>query len=118
MPQNSLSVQIPDKLFFKIGEVSDIADVPAYVLRFWDTEFKKIKPKRTPTGQRLYRKKDVELVLKIKHLLYDEKFTIQGAKKHLGSKNADNSKKVVGKKAPISLEEIRLELLQLRDMLS
>ena len=73
------AVRIPDKFYFKIGEVSHIADVPAYVLRFWETEFKQIKPKRTDAGQRLYRKQDVALVLRIKRLLYDRKFTIEGA---------------------------------------
>ena len=65
---------IPDKLYFKIGEVSEIVEVPAYVLRFWESEFKRISPKRTSSGQRLYRKRDVELILKIKHLLYNKKF--------------------------------------------
>jgi len=74
---------LPDKLYFKIGEVSEIAGVPSYVLRFWETEFRRIKPMRTDSGQRLYRKKDVELVLKIKYLLYEKKFTIQGANQFL-----------------------------------
>ena len=83
--QNTTSFQkeLPNKLYFKVGEVSAIVGVPAYVLRFWESEFKKINPKRTPSGQRLYRKRDVELILKIKHLLYEKKFTIQGAKQHL-----------------------------------
>ena len=72
--------ELPDKLYFKVGEVSSIVGVPAYVLRFWESEFKKINPKRTSSGQRLYRKKDVELILWIKHLLYEKKFTIEGAK--------------------------------------
>lgn len=75
--------ELPDKLFFKVGEVSTIAGVPAYVLQFWEKEFNRIKPKRTPSGQRLYRRKDVELILEIKHLLYDKKFTIPGARQRL-----------------------------------
>ena len=63
--------ELPDKLYFRVGEVGTIVGVPAYVLRFWETEFKRINPKRTPSGQRLYRKKDVELILKIRHLLYE-----------------------------------------------
>jgi DNA-binding transcriptional MerR regulator len=77
------AVEIPDKFYFKIGEVSQLADVPPYVLRFWETEFKQIKPKRTEAGQRLYRKQDVLLILRIKKLLYDRKFTIEGARQHL-----------------------------------
>ena len=76
--------ELPDKLYFKVGEVSTIVGVPAYVLRFWESEFNKINPKRTPSGQRLYRKKDVELIIWIKHLLYEKKFTIEGAKLYKG----------------------------------
>ena len=65
---------IPDKLYFKIGEVSRIAEVPTHVLRFWESEFPKIAPKRTPSGQRLYTRKDVERVLTIKDLLYRRRF--------------------------------------------
>ncbi len=102
---------LPDKLFFKIGEVSTIAGVPAYVLRFWESEFKQINPKRTSAGQRLYRKQDVERVLLIKHLLHEKKFTIKGAKRHLQSKagHADPT--------PSLLEEIRSELQSIRDLL-
>jgi len=77
------STQLPDKLYFKIGEVSSIAGVEPYILRYWESEFKLIKPYRTKTNQRLYRKKDVEAVLKIKKMLYEQKFTIAGAKKKL-----------------------------------
>lgn len=82
---NSDEDTLPEKLYYKIGEVSEIAGVPPYVLRFWEGEFKRIRPTRTPTGQRLYRKKDVELILRIKHLLYDEHFTIRGANRFLGT---------------------------------
>jgi DNA-binding transcriptional MerR regulator len=75
--------ELPDKIYFKIGEVSNLAEIPTYVLRFWESEFKQINPRRTQSGQRQYKKSDVELILKIKHLLYDRKFTIQGAKRHL-----------------------------------
>jgi DNA-binding transcriptional MerR regulator len=74
---------IPDKLYFRIGEVETIAGVPAYVLRYWESEFKLLRPKKNPAGQRLYRKRDVELVLRIKSLLYDERLTLEGAKKRL-----------------------------------
>ena len=75
--------QLPDKLYFRIGEVSDIVGVKPYVLRYWETEFPDIKPTKSKSGQRLYRKKDVELLLKIRELLYTERFTINGAKQRL-----------------------------------
>lgn len=74
---------IPDKLYFRIGEVSRLCRLPSYVLRFWETEFPQIKPVKGSTGQRMYRKKDVENVLRIKTLLYEEGFTIAGARQHL-----------------------------------
>ncbi|MBS1801050.1 MAG: MerR family transcriptional regulator [Acidobacteria bacterium] len=72
--------EIPDKLYFRIGEVSRLCDVPAYVLRFWESEFPQLKPHKGGTGQRLYRRRDVEAVLHIKSLLYDEGYTIPGAR--------------------------------------
>lgn len=74
------SSEIPDKLYFRIGEVSRLCDVPAYVLRFWESEFPQLKPHKGGTGQRLYRRRDVEAVLHIKSLLYDEGYTIPGAR--------------------------------------
>ncbi len=114
--QNNTSNQneLPDKLYFKVGEVSAITGVPAYVLRFWETEFKKIKPKRTPSGQRLYRKNDIELILRVKHLLYEKKYTIQGAKQHLKTKSPEKMKK----SSTITLDEIRSELESIRDLIS
>jgi len=81
------STVIPDKLYFRIGEVEAITEVPAYVLRYWESEFKLLRPKKNPAGQRLYRKKDVELVLRIKTLLYEERLTLEGAKKRLRSES-------------------------------
>ena len=105
--------ELPDKLYFKVGEVSDILNVPAYVLRFWETEFKRISPKRTSSGQRLYRKSDIELILKIKYLLYEKKFTIEGAKQQL-KKDAAGKKKKVDK---ATLDEIRSELESIRNLI-
>src|SRR5262245_59152944 len=85
----SLQVQIPNKLFFKIGEVCDLAGVEPYVLRFWETEFPNLAPQKSRTGHRIYRKKDVETVLKIKELLYERGFTIPGARKQLSTRNRD-----------------------------
>ena len=70
---------IPDKLYYRIGEVEAITEVPAYVLRYWESEFKLLRPKKNPAGQRLYRKRDLDLVLRIKTLLYDERLTLEGA---------------------------------------
>ena len=78
-------VVIPDKLYFRIGEVSRLCRLPSYVLRFWETEFPQLKPTKSSTGQRMYRKPDVENVLRIKQLLYEEGFTIAGARQCLRS---------------------------------
>jgi len=92
MPKNSKStshksstgeVVIPDKLYFRIGEVSRLCRLPSYVLRFWETEFPQLKPTKSNTGQRMYRRPDVENVLRIKKLLYEDGFTIAGARQHL-----------------------------------
>ena len=85
MAQTQRSVTIPDKLYFKIGEVSELLNLEPYVLRYWETEFKDISPVKSRTNQRLYKKKDVELILKIKKYLYEERFTIDGARKRLKS---------------------------------
>ncbi len=108
-----LKSKFPDKLYYKIGEVSEIAGVPPSVLRFWQTEFPRINPRRTPSGQRLYRRNDIELILKIKTLLYEKKFTIQGAQQRLKTGS--------GKKTPaqtMTLDEIRIELQIIRNILS
>jgi len=104
-------IKIPDKLYFKIGEVSKISGLPSHVLRFWESEFKKIKPRRTSSGQRSYTQKDVAMILQIKHLLHEKKFTIEGARKYLSSrtrlKSDDND----------FLEELKTELANIRDLL-
>jgi DNA-binding transcriptional MerR regulator len=103
---------VPDKLYFKIGEVSKIAGIPAHVLRFWETEFPRISPRRTDSGQRLYTRKEVELVLEIKALLYQRRFTIDGARQHLRLRSRDEPA------FPRQLlDEIRAELDQLRRLL-
>lgn len=84
-PKKSASAEpvIPDKLYFRIGEVARLCRLPAYVLRFWETEFPQLKPVKGSTGQRMYRQRDVETVLHIKKLLYERGFTIAGARQHL-----------------------------------
>ncbi|NIS61191.1 MAG: MerR family transcriptional regulator [Proteobacteria bacterium] len=81
--ETRLGQSIPDKLYYKIGEVSKITGVKPHVLRYWESEFKEIKPHKSRSLQRLYRKRDIELVLKIKKLLYDDLFTIPGAKRKI-----------------------------------
>lgn len=80
-----MKTQIPDKLYFKIGEVAKMAEVPTHVLRYWESEFTAIKPKRANSKQRLYRRQDVELILNIKFLLHQQGYTIAGAKKLIES---------------------------------
>lgn len=83
----------PDKLFYKIGEVSKIVGVEPYVLRYWETEFSFLKPRKNKSGQRVYIKRDVELLLDIKRLLYQERYTIEGVRKRLGLGSVDNKSK-------------------------
>lgn len=77
---------LTEKTYYKIGEVAEVAGVKTSVLRFWESEFLFLKPVKSSSGQRLYSKKEVDLVLQVKHLLYDEKFTIEGVKKRITSK--------------------------------
>ena len=72
-----------EKLYYRIGEVEELTGVPAYVLRYWESEFKLLRPKKNPAGQRVYRHRDLEMVRRIKTLLYDERLTLEGAKKRL-----------------------------------
>ena len=126
------SQEIPDKLYFRIGEVARLAGIKPYVLRVWETEFPSVGPRKSGTGHRLYRRKDVELVLEIKRLLYEKRFTIEGARKFLDSrgKAADSPKlggsktskrartqpNLFGEEAP-PLDGIRKELRAILDML-
>ena len=98
-----------EKLYYKIGEISKIVQIETSVLRFWESEFKKIKPRRTTTGQRIYSKKDLNLILEIKRLLYDKKFTIEGAKQHLRLKKDDIPQNI--------FYELRNELQQIKKLL-
>ena len=86
------AVVIPEKIFFKIGEVCDLVGVQAHVLRYWETEFPTLSPQKNRSGQRTYRRRDVETALRIKELLYDELFTIAGAKKKLQSDLRESSR--------------------------
>ncbi len=92
--------EIPDKLYFRIGDVARLAGIKPYVLRFWETEFPSLGPKKSGTGHRLYRRKDVQLVFDIKQLLYEKRFTIEGARKHLEARaKAEPAATATGKRA-------------------
>jgi DNA-binding transcriptional MerR regulator len=95
---------IPDKLYFRIGDVARLCEVPAYVLRFWETEFPNLKPNKGGTGQRLYRRKDVETALRIKHLLYDLGYTIPGARQVFKSDAASKTEVAAPAFAPSDIE--------------
>jgi DNA-binding transcriptional MerR regulator len=119
--------EIPNKLYFRIGEVARLAGIKPYVLRFWESEFPALGPKKSGTGHRLYRRKDVELVLEIKRLLYEKRFTIEGARKYLDSKPKMSAMKpaahprVQGELFPGSgsiFQEIRRELTEILQLLS
>jgi DNA-binding transcriptional MerR regulator len=116
--------EIPDKLYFKIGEVSDLLGVEPYVLRYWESEFPSLSPKKSGTGHRLYRRKDVELLLRIKHLLYEKRFTIEGARQWL---HTETKKPQAAPRAPKRIQqelfsddplpEIRRELAEILALL-
>ena len=107
------TVVIPDKLYFRIGEVSDLCRLPASVLRFWETEFPQLKPSKSSTGQRMYRRRDVEHVLRIKELLYTHGFTINGARQLMRTEvkaNRNQSPLPFPSARPAKLKTIRAAL--------
>ncbi|HLG96302.1 MAG TPA: MerR family transcriptional regulator [Bryobacteraceae bacterium] len=136
MSEPALSMErpeIPDKLYFRIGEVSRLAGIKPYVLRFWETEFSWLGPKKSGKGHRLYRRKDVELVLEIKRLLYEKRYTIEGARKFLETRareaSSSKSAEAIAKAAAQSqgdlfrnpqpaLDEIRKQLKEILAILS
>ena len=113
---------LPDKIYFKIGEVSQLVGVEPYVLRYWETEFELLKPSKAPSRHRLYKKKDVQLLLDIKRLLYSEGFTIEGARKKLKETKKEEKDQLklplVDQKYRTALTKIKKELQSLRKMLS
>jgi DNA-binding transcriptional MerR regulator len=118
----SRTYPIPDKLYFKIGEVAEITGVKPYVLRYWESEFKMVNPSKSRSRQRLYRKSDVELIFKIKELLYEERYTINGARKklkELGYGRIGQPELQFEKEGGESvLDEVIEELRELREILS
>ena len=107
------AVAIPEKLFFKIGEVCELAGVQAHVLRYWESEFPMLAPQKNRAGQRVYRKRDVEMALRIKELLYEDQYTIAGAKKRLNNELRGGGKlKVVGSDEDGQVENAPVELTE------
>jgi DNA-binding transcriptional MerR regulator len=115
-----MQAEIPDKLYFKIGEVSKIADVAPHVLRYWESEFHAIRPKRANSKQRLYRRADVEIILKIKTLLHGRGYTISGARRFLASGEEIPQESPAPEKPDVStfLGRIKDELLRVQDILT
>lgn len=117
--------EIPDKLYFRIGEVARLCAVEAYVLRFWESEFPQLRPNKSGTGQRLYRKRDVEMALRIKRLLYDEGYTIAGARGVFQSEGRTKKstqpelplKAQASVKAQANLERVKTELREILSLL-
>ncbi len=114
-----MHVEIPDKLYFKIGEVARLLDVPTHVLRYWESEFEEITPKRAASNQRLYRREDVLLLVKIRTLLYDHGFTIAGARRHIESGEELVAPSPVFEKddAAALIAEMKDELLELQQFI-
>jgi DNA-binding transcriptional MerR regulator len=109
---------VPEKLYFRIGEVADLCKIPAYVLRFWESEFPQLKPVKGASGQRMYRQRDVENVLRIKKLLYDEGFTIPGARERLkGELKQQRAQNILPFPAGIPVAELKRIQQGLRDIL-
>ncbi len=113
-----MAVVIPDKHYFKIGEVSTLLDLKPYVLRYWETEFDILNPTKAKSRHRLYRRRDVELLLEIKRLLHGEGYTIEGARKKLKQREADDRPAEVKPDHRDELLRIRDDLVSLRDMIS
>jgi DNA-binding transcriptional MerR regulator len=122
------SSEIPDKLYFRIGEVAKLAGIKPYVLRFWESAFPGLGPRKSRTGHRIYRKKDVELVLEIRRLLYEQRFTIEGALKVLSAKKAAHRAHAATQPAfqqqcelftspPAYFQELRRELTEILELL-
>jgi DNA-binding transcriptional MerR regulator len=114
-----MGIEIPDKTYFRIGEISKILGVEPYVVRYWETEFRTVRPIRTKSEQRLYRRKDLEALALIKKLLYQDRFTIAGAKKKLQEMNREpQDAPPTGEECREKLQSIKRELKAIRDLLS
>ena len=108
--------RIPDKTYFRIGEVAKLVGVEPYVLRYWETEFKTMVPPKSRSKQRMYRRKDLETILTVKHLLYAERFTIEGARRRLIE--LQRGQKLASEPRPEGLAAVRAELMRLRQLVA
>ena len=117
-----MASRLPDKIYFKIGEVSEIVGVEPYVLRYWETEFEVLRPSKAPSRHRLYKKRDVEILLEIKQLLYSDGFTIEGARKKLRETKKEEKEQLklplADQKYKSALVKIKKDLQSLRKLLS
>jgi len=119
--QSADEILIPDKLYFRIGEVATLCQLPAYVLRFWESEFPQLRPVKSSTGQRMYRKRDVESVMRIKQLLYEQGFTISGARQQLRAEvKSDKTQTAIPfpTQAVPEIQHIRQGLREILELLS
>lgn len=120
--KESGEVLIPDKLYFRIGDVARLCNLPAYVLRFWETEFPQLKPGKSSTGQRMYRRRDVETVVLIKKLLYEDGFTIAGARQLLRAESRPSKTQdalpFLSRPSRDGLRQVRQGLREILGMLS
>ncbi|MFQ5896706.1 MAG: MerR family transcriptional regulator [Candidatus Methylomirabilia bacterium] len=116
-----MAQEFPEKLYYRIGEAEALTETPAYVLRYWESEFKLLRPKKNPAGQRLYTKRDLDLVTRIKSLLYEERLTLEGAKKRLIAESRKHGHDLEpGVKEAVHgevLKRVRRQLLELRALL-
>lgn len=111
-------VAIPDKLYFRIGEVSELTRTKAFVLRYWETEFPSLRPVKGKSGHRLYRRKDVELIFQIRRLLYEKGFTIGGARRHLATDGKAPAEQAHLFQSPISRAELKAIRQELQSVLT
>ena len=114
-----MTVEIPDKLYFKIGEVATLLDIKTHVLRYWETEFSALQPVKSRSNQRLYRRKDVETALLIKDMLYRQGFTIAGARKKINSESRSQVLSESRAESPQQIiQDVREDLLRMRNLLN
>jgi DNA-binding transcriptional MerR regulator len=113
----SAEVVVPDKLYFRIGEVARLCRLPTYVLRFWEKEFAQLRPNKSSSGQRMYRRREVEAALRVKHLLYEEGFTIAGARLQLRAENKAGRQNPLPFSTPASRKELHALRQGLKEVL-
>lgn len=118
IPISPTDVTIPDKLYFRIGEVSELTRTKAFVLRFWETEFPSLRPVKGKSGHRLYRRKDVELIFQIRRLLYEKGFTIEGARRHLAGNNKGPAEQAHLFNSPPNMKELKAIRQELQSVLT